>query len=99
MKAIRAAIYARKSQEDPRSSDLRSTNWQIEQGKAVAADKGWTVVATLKDDAISGGSHKRSGLAELDRLIDSGAINHIIVWELSRLWRSVGRLNEFLTRM
>jgi DNA invertase Pin-like site-specific DNA recombinase len=60
-----AAIYARKSTEQNVGDDEKSVTRQIEQARALAARKGWTVAEehVYSDDGISGAEFlKRHGL-------------------------------------
>lgn len=67
---MKAAIYARKSNDDPRSEDNKSVTRQIERAKAYAIAKGWSVDDELvfMDDGVSGkvfDPRKRRGLFRL----------------------------------
>jgi DNA invertase Pin-like site-specific DNA recombinase len=58
---LRAAIYARKSNEDDASEELRSVTRQVERCREYAAGKGWIPDNALifSDDGISGAEFKR----------------------------------------
>ena len=87
---IRAAIYARKSNEQSVSDDAKSVTRQRELARAFAEKQGWPVVAEFEDDGISGGEFlSRDGLNRLlvacrqkPRLVDV-----LIVMDESRLGR------------
>jgi len=59
---MRCAIYARKSTEDDRHDEDKSTTRQIEHAKQFIKEKGWTALEEhiYLDDGISGGSHSHS---------------------------------------
>ncbi len=63
---MRAAVYARKSNEQDVQEEVRSVTRQLEHGRAFAESKGWSVKDdhVFSDDAISGmhGEEKRPGL-------------------------------------
>ena len=87
-----AAIYARKSTEQNVGDDEKSVTRQIEQARALAARKGWTVAEehVYSDDGISGAEIlKRHGLNGL--LVAMRArpcpVQALITMEVSRLGR------------
>ncbi|HYN07174.1 MAG TPA: recombinase family protein [Vicinamibacterales bacterium] len=66
-----AAIYARKSTEqNGAAADAKSVARQIENGRAFAEAKGWTVsdVHVYADDAVSGAETRK--LVNRQRLLD-----------------------------
>jgi site-specific DNA recombinase len=72
---MNAAIYARKSTKQHVAEEQRSVERQIENARAFAATKGWTVrdEYTYVDDGISGAEFaKRPGLNQLLRVALSG---------------------------
>ncbi len=88
---LRAAIYARKSNDDNNKSDEnKSITRQVDQGKAFAQEMGWSVSDdhVFSDDGISGAEYvNRPGLLRLqDGLAD---IDIVIVSEISRLGRNM----------
>jgi site-specific DNA recombinase len=90
-----AAIYARKSSADERSKEEgRSTERQIENATAYAAERGWTVDPELvfKDENISGGEFaNRPGLAAVRAAAAAHRFEKLIVMERSRIGRSTWR--------
>ena len=67
-----AAIYARKSTEQPGAdADAKSVARQIDNARAFAAAKGWTVADAhvYADDAISGAETRK--LVNRQRLLDA----------------------------
>lgn len=88
-----AAIYARKSTDEPgKDTDAKSVTRQIEQARAYAERKGWTVRPehVYSDDGISGAEfQKRPGLARLLAALDQKRcpFHVLIMSEESRLGR------------
>lgn len=83
----RAVLYGRISQDD--RGDAAGVQRQLEDARALADVRGWTVVAALTDNDISAfnGKH-RPGYEQLMAMVESGEVDRVIVWHLSRLWRS-----------
>ncbi|MES9874183.1 MAG: recombinase family protein [Candidatus Sedimenticola sp. 6PFRAG7] len=92
-KILRAAIYARKSNDDnDRTEDAKSITRQVKHGIEYAESKGWIVSDDLIfiDDGISGAEfNKRSGLSELRCAVDK--LDVVVMSELSRLGRDSTR--------
>ncbi len=88
---MRAAIYARKSTDDPRDQLAKSIVRQVEQAREYAARQGWTVSDdhVFTDDGISGGEFwNRPGLTRLlNSLKPSAPFGVLLMTELSRLGR------------
>src|SRR5437764_635533 len=87
---VRAAIYARKSTEQNGvAEDQKSVARQVEQARAFAARKGWSVTDdhVYVDDGISGAEFaSRPGYMRLLNALQArGTFNALIVSELSRL--------------
>ncbi|MDI9947413.1 recombinase family protein [Rhodococcus sp. IEGM 1302] len=93
-------MYARIS-EDPRGLEY-GVSRQREDCEALAAARGWEVVARYSDNDISALKGKeRPGYQELMAAADRGEFDQIIAYGLSRLWRSrqeraaaIGALSE-----
>ncbi len=83
---LRVALYARVSttQQDP--------DVQLRELRALAATRGWAIVAEFVDTGISGASTSRPELSQL--LVDAhkGRFSGILVWRLDRLGRSLRHL-------
>lgn len=78
---MKAAIYARKSNDDDRAEENKSVTRQVDNAKAFAEKQGWTI-----DDGISGAEFKnRPALLRL--LNDLRDFDVIVMSELSRLGR------------
>jgi DNA invertase Pin-like site-specific DNA recombinase len=90
-----AAIYARKSTEDTRSTaEGKSTARQIENATTYATEHGWTVDPDLifVDENISGGEFvSRPGLAACRAAAAAHRFERLIVMERSRIGRSTWR--------
>jgi site-specific DNA recombinase len=89
---MRAAIYARKSNEDDRSEDNKSVTRQVERAKAFAGEREWTVddQHVFVDDGISGAEYKdRPGLLRMLSALKD--IDVIVTSEISRLGRDMVR--------
>ena len=82
---MRAALYARYSSD--KQSD-RSIDDQLELCRDLVAARGWTVICTFTDHAISGAaSVNRPGLLDLQRAADTGAVDVVVAEALDRLSR------------
>lgn len=88
---LQFAIYARKSSEDDRNEDHRSTGRQVEQAKAWVEQRGGVCLAehVYVDDAVSGAEFRtRPGLLRfLDTLKNGKPFNALAMSEQSRLGR------------
>jgi DNA invertase Pin-like site-specific DNA recombinase len=88
MTQIRIAIYARVSTFN------QTTDNQLHELERVAALRGWNIVATFRDDGISG-AKGRDGRPALDQLLNAAAkreFDLIAVWSIDRLGRSLQHL-------
>ena len=106
MGTIRAGIYVRISDSDetPETSAsedaARLDNGVKRQEKdcrAVAASKGWEVVALYRDEDLSAWSGKRR--PEFRRMLDdieAGELDAVIIWHLDRLSRHMRDLEDFI---
>jgi DNA invertase Pin-like site-specific DNA recombinase len=83
---VRAAIYLRQSRDA--LGDGRAVERQREDCETLAADRGWTVTASLTDNDVSASSGKlRPGYQRLLGLVDDRAVDVIVVWHIDRLTR------------
>lgn len=85
--AERAALYARISVD--KSGDEIGVNRQLTEMRALAVDRGYEVVAEIPEKAISAskGLH-RPGYERVRQLVTTEQIDHVLVWQTSRLVRS-----------
>lgn len=83
------AIYLRVSTEE-QARDGFGLDAQLDQCEAMAKVKGWDITHVLRDDGISGtkDESERPGLAELVQLVDTRAIDAVIIAALDRIGRS-----------
>lgn len=86
---MKVALYARTSTSDGRQ-DL---GLQLDELRAEAARRGWTVVAEHTDTA-SGAQDDRPGLLAALAAAERHEFNVLLVWKLDRLARSLRRLLE-----
>ena len=88
MKPKRAAIYVRVSTGDQITAN------QSEELEAVAAQRGWQIVATYTDNGISGsvGRDKRPGLDAMLKDATRGRFDVVMAWSVDRLGRSLSDL-------
>ncbi|MEV4932692.1 recombinase family protein [Sphingobium sp. LMA1-1-1.1] len=93
MKAVRCAIYTRKSREDGLEQDFNSLDAQREACSAYIlsqAGEGWTQLPGRYDDGgLSDGTLERPGLRRLLDDVASGCIDIIVVYKVDRLTRSL----------
>ena len=88
-KAMKTAIYARVSTED------QTTDNQSLVLEEVAKKMEWDVVETFTD-IISGAKGKRQGLDGLMRAVRRNEVDMVMVWDVSRLGRSLSHLVTLL---
>jgi len=92
----RAGIYARISED--RNGPALGVARQLEDCRAYAERRGWTVVAEFVDNDVSATNRRRQRpeylrlLAEIER----GAIDAVVVWALDRLHRRPTELEAFI---
>ncbi len=92
-KAVRCAIYTRKSTEEGLDQAFNSLDAQREACAAYILSQqheGWTELqASYDDGGFSGGSMDRPGLAALLEDIQNGLIDTVVVYKVDRLTRSL----------
>ncbi|MEL7218130.1 MAG: recombinase family protein, partial [Pseudomonadota bacterium] len=92
-KAIRCAIYTRKSSEEGLEQEFNSLDAQREAGEAYVksqAHEGWKAIPTLYDDGgFSGGSMERPALQKLLSDVDAGLVDVVVVYKIDRLTRAL----------
>ena len=93
VKAVRCAIYTRKSTEHGLELEFNSLDAQREACEAYIksqASQGWRVLPQPYDDpAFSGGNLDRPALKQLLADIEAGLIDVIVVYKIDRLTRSL----------
>jgi predicted ATPase/class 3 adenylate cyclase len=97
MPARRAAIYCRVS-TDSQLSGTSLTN-QRDQCVDFAARNGWTVVAELIDEGVSGAVATRPALDDLLARCDRREVDVVVVAKLDRLGRSLRHLAALIGRL
>ena len=86
---MRAALYARKSREDPRSESVAR---QLQHGRRAAEELGATIVDEYSDDGISGAEFaRRPGISRLLTDAQSGGFELVIASEPERIGRKMLR--------
>lgn len=92
-RAIRCAIYTRKSSEEGLEQSFNSLDAQREACQAYILSQrqeGWRAIDTHYDDGgFSGGSMVRRGLKQLLADIDAKKIDTVVVYKVDRLTRSL----------
>jgi site-specific DNA recombinase len=92
-RAVRCAVYTRKSSEEGLEMSFNSLDAQREACQAFIASQrqeGWRTLPTLYDDGgYSGGSMERPGLKRLLEDIENGEVDTIVVYKVDRLTRSL----------
>lgn len=95
-KALRCAVYTRKSSEEGLDQAFNSLDAQREACAAYVqsqAGEGWTLNSRTYDDGgFSGGNMERPGLKALMADIAAGRVDVVVVYKVDRLTRS---LNDF----
>ena len=92
-KALRCAIYTRKSSEEGLEQDFNSLDAQREAGEAFIQSQrqeGWVVLPDVYDDGgVSGGTMERPALQRLLTEIGAGKVDVVVVYKVDRLTRSL----------
>src|SRR5450755_3023045 len=92
-RAVRCAIYTRKSSEEGLEMSFNSLDAQREACQSFIASQrqeGWTALPTPYDDGgYSGGSMERPALRRLLDDIENGQVDTIVVYKVDRLTRSL----------
>ncbi len=96
-KPVRAVLYSRVSTEEQVVSGLGLAA-QRARTRTAAAARGWTVVAELADEGVSGKipPAERPGLAEAVYLLCNGEADVLVVAKLDRLTRTTRHLLDVL---
>lgn len=93
MKAVRCAIYTRKSSDEGLEQSFNSLDAQREACAAYIlsqASEGWTALPEVYDDGgLSGGSLDRPALQRLLAEVAAGRVDIIVVYKVDRLTRSL----------
>ena len=90
----RVIIYARYSTD---MQNDKSAQDQVYDCKAYAERKGWKVVRTILDEAMSGANEHREGFQELRKAIENRACDIVLAEQIDRLTRDqehAARLNK-----
>ena len=94
MKALRCAIYTRKSSEEGLDQAFNSLHAQREACEAYVlsqAGEGWIALPEIYEDGgFSGGSMERPALARLLAAIKAKKVDVVVVYKVDRLTRSLG---------
>ncbi|MFM6932187.1 MAG: recombinase family protein [Novosphingobium sp.] len=103
MKALRCAVYTRKSTEDGLAQEFNSLDAQREACEAYILSQrheGWILVPGRFDDGgFSGGNMERPGLKVLLDLVDAGQVDVIVVYKVDRLTRSLADFAKIVERL
>lgn len=92
-KAVRCAIYTRKSTDEGLDMDFNSLDAQREAAEAFILSQrheGWVLLPEKYDDGgFTGGNMDRPGLKRILADVDAGKIDAIVVYKVDRLSRSL----------
>ena len=102
MKALRCAIYTRKSSEEGLEQGFNSLDAQREACAAYVlsqAGEGWKALPAVYDDGgFSGGNMQRPAMQRLLGDIDKGLIDIVVVYKVDRLTRSLSDFSKIVDR-
>src|SRR5437762_3618470 len=84
---IRAALYARVSTDD--QAQKYGLASQLHETRALAARKGYQVVAEFADDGVSGATIERPALTRLREAIRAKAVDVVLMQDPDRLAREL----------
>jgi site-specific DNA recombinase len=103
MKAVRCAIYTRKSSDEGLEQAFNSLDAQREACAAYIlsqASEGWTALPDIYDDGgLSGGTLERPALQRLLADVDAGRVDIIVVYKVDRLTRSLFDFAKLVERL
>lgn len=90
--ALRAALYARQSVDEP-----RGIKQQLDDCQAEVERRGWTVVEAFADDDVSGSTDRgpQTQWAAMLKAFDAGLFDVLIVTDTDRLTRRLADVLEF----
>jgi site-specific DNA recombinase len=92
-KAVRCAIYTRKSTEEGLDQEFNSLDAQREAGEAYVLSQkhaGWTLVpGVYSDGGYTGANIDRPGVRQLLADVEAGKIDCVVVYKVDRLSRSL----------
>src|SRR5262245_58317850 len=92
-RAVRCAVYTRKSTEEGLEQDFNSLQAQREAGEAYIRSQqpsGWVAVEKHYDDGgCSGGNLERPALQRLLDDVSAGKVDVVVVYKVDRLSRSL----------
>ena len=93
--ARRVALYARVSTSN------QTVENQLAELREIAHRQGWTIVAELSDEGISGskGRDKRPAFDQLSKRATRREFDLIMVWAIDRLGRSIQHLVGFMNEL
>jgi DNA invertase Pin-like site-specific DNA recombinase len=101
-KALRCAIYTRKSSEEGLDQSFNSLHAQREACEAFVlsqAGEGWSALAEIYDDGgYSGGDMQRPALQRLMADVDAGHVDVVVVYKVDRLTRSLADFAKIVER-
>jgi site-specific DNA recombinase len=90
--AVRTALYLRVSKKEQQSLPD-----QQRKARAWCASRDWEVVQVFEDHGISAFSGKdRPGWTALGRAVEAREVDAVVVFQISRSARNVGRLHQFV---
>lgn len=86
--STKVAVYARISEDTTREG--AGVARQIYEAKQLAEARGWTIVHEFHDNDISAshGAERPGYEALMHAVLNGDSIDHIVVWQTSRLWRN-----------
>ncbi len=101
-KAVRCAVYTRKSTEEGLKQEFNSLDAQREACEnyvKAQVGEGWVCLPTHYDDGgYTGGNMDRPGLTQLMEDIDAGKIDCVVVYKVDRLSRSLTDFSKMMDR-
>jgi len=78
------------------STQGQETDRQTAELQAVASDRGWQVVEVIREHGVSGSAKERPGLARALEMAREGAIEKVLVHEVSRIGRRSSVVHAFV---
>lgn len=88
----RVVLYARVSTGRDSAGKGQDPQLQLDELRAIAAQRGWTIVGEFVDVGVSGSKERRPQLDALMQRVHRGGVNIVGCWKFDRFARSVRHL-------
>ncbi|MCH8339289.1 MAG: recombinase family protein [Chloroflexi bacterium] len=84
----RCVIYTRVSSKGQAAGGKTSLADQERSCRILADERGWQVLEVVQDK-LTGTNADRPGLTRVRKLVETGEVNHVVVWDTGRFMRDL----------